>query len=292
MPASATQRGRALGSLEEVEPSGRSLLDPSDFEPLPEPGRGDWLDVHPERGQTFEQFLAGPRRRPGPDGHVIALLPVGGFDPERSPSMEVLERFARAFFQMPVRVLDAVEPGRERFTTRINPYGGQRQVLTVDVLESLRGRRHRDVFCVLAVTMEDLYPQPSWNFVFGQASLREGVGVFSFARYDPAFRGQSRPPRWLRLLTRRSVKVLAHETAHMFSLAHCVYYRCIMNGSNHLDEADRRPAFLCPVCLRKIRASIGFDMVERYRRMLEFFDEQEMEAERRWLRGRLERASR
>jgi archaemetzincin len=35
--------------------------------------------------------------------------------------------------------------------------------------------------------MEDLYPDPAWNFVFGQASLRERVEVFSFARYDPAF---------------------------------------------------------------------------------------------------------
>jgi archaemetzincin len=33
--------------------------------------------------------------------------------------------------------------------------------------------------------MEDLYPEPSWNFVFGQASLNERVGVYSFARYGP-----------------------------------------------------------------------------------------------------------
>ena len=40
-----------------------------------------------------------------------------------------------------------------------------------------------------------------------------------------------------------------------------------MNGSNHLAESDRRPLHLCPVCLRKLQSSIGFDVVERYREL-------------------------
>jgi Peptidase family M54 len=63
---------------------------------------------------------------------------------------------------------------------------------------------------------------------------------------------------------RRSCKVLAHETAHLFGLAHCIYFNCLMNGSNRLAESDRRPLHLCPVCLCKLDWSIGFDVVERY----------------------------
>jgi hypothetical protein len=37
----------------------------------------------------------------------------------------------------------------------------------------------------------------------------------------------------------------------LISLEHCIFFRCIMNGSNHLDESDARPMFFCPVCLRK-----------------------------------------
>jgi len=33
--------------------------------------------------------------------------------------------------------------------------------------------------------MTDLYPESGWKFVCGQASLRDGVGVYRFARYDP-----------------------------------------------------------------------------------------------------------
>ena len=64
--------------------------------------------------------------------------------------------------------------------------------ISTDVLNFLRTKLPSDAFCILAVTMEDLYPDPTWNFVFGQASLTERIGVYSFARYDPAFYGEKR----------------------------------------------------------------------------------------------------
>lgn len=50
-----------------------------------------------------------------------------------------------------------------------------------------------------------------------------------------------------------------HETAHMFSLMHCVHFQCVVAGSNHQEEADRAPLHPCPVCLRKLHHAIGFD---------------------------------
>src|SRR2546430_8733165 len=50
----------------------------------------------------------------------------------------------------------------------------------------------------------------------------------------------------------------------MFGLAHCTFFNCLMNGSNHLAESDRRPLHFCPVCLRKLQWSIGFDVLQRY----------------------------
>ena len=35
--------------------------------------------------------------------------------------------------------------------------------------------------------MIDLYPNEDYNFVFGRASLLDGIGVFSFARHHPYF---------------------------------------------------------------------------------------------------------
>jgi archaemetzincin len=115
----------------------------------------------------------------------------------------------------------------------------------------------------MAVTMTDLYPEPSWNFVYGQATLTERVGVQSFARYDPAFFGKPRPDDWRRTLTRRSAQVLVHELAHMFGLPHCVHWSCVVAGANHQAEFDAHPLHPCPVCLRKLWWNIGFDLGAR-----------------------------
>jgi len=42
-----------------------------------------------------------------------------------------------------------------------------------------------------------------------------------------------------------------------------------MNGSNHLQESDSRVMDLCPVCLRKLQYSLGFDIIERYTKLVE-----------------------
>ena len=81
--------------------------------------------------------------------------------------------------------------------------------------------------------------------------------------------------------------MLAHEMARMFGVRHCVYFRCLMNGSNHLAESDARPLHLCPVDLRRLYESVGFDVLERYRQLLEFSQDVGFEDEARWLKGRI-----
>jgi archaemetzincin len=256
----------AVGDLAGLPPVDRRAFsaDTSEFEPIPKPGPHDWLSVHPERGQTFDEFKASRPNRPTESRHAIYLQPLGDFAADRSPSIEKLRAFAAAFFAMDVKVLSPVSLNTSTFTTRHNPNTGNLQILTSDILDFLKVHVPSDAFCMLAITMQDLYPERSWNFVFGQASLRERVGVYSFARYDPAFYGESRDSAYESLVLRRSCKVLAHETSHMFGLAHCTFFNCLMNGSNHLAESDRRPLHLCPVCLRKLQWSIGFDVLKRY----------------------------
>jgi archaemetzincin len=266
-PPGPDARRAAVGDLADLPPALRRAFsaDAPEFEPIPKPDPHDWLAVHPESGQTFDEFKASRPNRPADLRKVIYLQPLGEFPADRSPSIEKLRDFAAAFFAMEVKTFPPVSLDMAKFTTRHNPNTGNPQILTGDVLDFLKARVPADAFCVLAITMQDLYPEPSWNFVFGQASLRERVGVYSFARYDPVFYGEARASNYETLLLRRSCKVLAHETGHMFGLAHCTFFNCLMNGSNHLAESDRRPLHLCPVCLRKLQWSIGFDVLERYR---------------------------
>lgn len=291
-PPGAAERLRAIGSTKGLPETLRLALDPgSDFEPIPAPQPGGWLAEHLEPGQTFGDF--GRSQPPRPDGtrSKIYLQPLGRFPKDQSPAVEILREYAAAYFVLNVEIFPPQTTDTFNPTTRINPHTQKRQILTQDVLTLLKRKLPADGFCLLAVTMEDLYPEPSWNFVFGQASLRERVGVFSFARYDPAFYGEPRGRDYPEVLLRRSCKVLVHETAHMFSLAHCIFFRCILNGSNHLRESDSRPLFLCPVCLRKLQFSIGFDVLDRYGKLLNFYRKVTFDHEARWVAGRLRRIS-
>ena len=134
--------------------------------------------------------------------------------------------------------------------------------------------------------MEDLYPDPSWNFVFGMASLSERVGVQSFARQDPAFFGEPRPAGWQALARRRAAWTLIHEISHMFGLTHCTYWRCVVAGSNSQEEADRSPLHACPVCLRKLHSAIRFKPAAREDALAAAFARLAIDDEAAWATAR------
>ncbi|MFP3866857.1 MAG: archaemetzincin [Desulfobacteraceae bacterium] len=289
-PPGPADRLRAIGSTQRIPGTLAKALDPGDdFEPLPWPNPSDWLAVHPEPGQTYEEFVSSNWNRPDAHRQTIYLQPLGEFPPGRSPDLASLKDYAAGYFALPVQVLSPFARADQSLRSRLNPISRNRQLYTGDILALARSRLPADAFCLLAITMTDLYPDPAWNFVFGQASLRERVGVYSFARYDPAFYGEPRGPDYQILLLRRSCKVLVHETSHMFGLQHCIFFKCVMNGSNHLQESDSRPLHLCPVCLRKLQYSIGFEVVDRYHRLLPLCQGLGFTDEAQWLKTRLAR---
>jgi archaemetzincin len=135
--------------------------------------------------------------------------------------------------------------------------------------------------------MEDLYPEASWNYVFGQAWLDARVGVYSLVRFYPAFWGERETPEALLKGLKRSLATLVHETGHLFGVWHCQKYECVMNGCNSLDESDRRPIHLCPECLKKFRWNLGFNVAERYEGLRKFYAAHGMTAEADWVARRL-----
>jgi archaemetzincin len=118
-----------------------------------------------------------------------------------------------------------------------------------------------DAAALIAFTNEDLYPDNSMNYVFGQASLENRVGVWSLYRLD------DRADQKTFLL--RTIKIAAHETGHMFSMHHCTAYNCVMSGSNHLAETDSHPIDACPECMAKVCWFSHIAPAERYKRLAE-----------------------
>ena len=277
-----------IGPVDGLSETMRRALDPADsFEPIPEHGPGDWLAVHEVTGQTFQQFVESKPNKPTKKRNKIYLQPLGEFSDGSGPSLERLRQFTAAFFDMPVEVADPVDLDGANVTSRVNPQTGKTQLLTTDMLKALKQRVPEDAFFVIGVTMVDLYPGPSWNFVFGQTSPPERVGVASFARYDPRFHDKEPSDDGDKLILRRSCKLLAQLTGQMSGVSPCVFFSCIMNWSNHLEEFDRNPLHLCPVDLRKLHHSVGFDVVDRYRKLRDFWREAGCTEEAAWLTERL-----
>lgn len=282
------ERLRAIGKTDELPEQLKRAFDPGvDFDELSPPQPGDWLWQYAEPGQTFPAFVKSEPNLPDVTRRVIYLQPLAEFPGSGSPSLDELRAFATAYFSMEVRVQPAIDIAGTTITSRANPSSGQQQLLTGDILILLKEKLPGDAFCMLAVTMIDLYPEPSWNYVFGQATVKDRVGVFSLALYDPRFHNQKLDRDSAITLLRRSCKVLAHETGHMFGNQHCIFFNCLMNGSNHLSESDSQPIHLCPVDLRKLQHSVGFNIAERYQRLERFYKTVGLTDEARWVKRRL-----
>ncbi len=276
------------GSRREIPPELRVFFTEDDFQRMGDPLPGDWLATQTERGQTFPNFVRSHPNRPDELRRILYLQPVGTLGPD-DPPLAVLADFTRRYFALPVEILPMVEPEAIGATTRTNRYTLQPQLLAPDVLTWLGRRVPDDAYAVIALTAEDLYPEPSWNFVFGLGSFRDRVGVYSFARYNPAFYGDDLGPEEARqLILHRAIKVMAHEIGHMFGIEHCIYFECVMNGANHMEEADSRPMHLCPIELRKLWDSVGFDIRARYRALSEFYAAHDFPADAAWTRLRAE----
>lgn len=236
--------------------------------PLRPPGPDDWLSQHDEPGQSYRDYLARSPLQPSADRRTIYILPIGDFTAEEMRIVTLTAHFLELFFVLPVTVQNALPLAIIPAEARRHPGpAAAEQVLTHYVLDKiLRPRRPDDAVAYLALTASDLWPGEGWNFVYGQASLRDRVGIWSLHRHgDPAASEEA-----FRLSLRRTLQTASHETAHIFGLLHCLAYECNMNGANHQAEADSRPLALCPSCLAKLSWNTGADPRQRFHQLVIF----------------------
>lgn len=199
---------------------------------------------------------------------TIYIQPLGELTKTERKIVDLTGEFMGDYFMLPVKILEPLPLSKIPAEARRNREDlGHEQILTTYVLNDLlKARLPNDAATLLAITPVDLWPGEGWNFVFGQASLRDRVGVWSFQRFgnpeasDDAFR----------LCLLRTIEVATHETGHMFSMQHCIQLECNMNGSNNLPESDRHPLEVCPNCLAKLCYATGAKPIPRFEKLVEF----------------------
>lgn len=234
--------------------------------------KGDWLETFQESGQTFEEYLKQNPTLPTAERRVIYIQPMGKFTANQRKILSLTAEYMKAFYNLPVKLnMEKTLPNVPKEMQRKNQFKGQLQLKTdyfiKDVLPKMLPK---DAAALICFTNYDLYPQDDWSFVFGQASLKNRVGVWSLWRLGEPDKNE----REFRKVLARTLKIAMHETGHMFSIYHCTKYECLMSGVNHLDEADRRPLDVCPECMAKIAWGMDYEPAARYRNLSEFWRRQ------------------
>jgi archaemetzincin len=271
---------RLMNLIEKLKPLHKKLGPPQP---------GDWLDVHDEPGETFREYLDSKPVTAHGGRRVIYIQPLGEFTKSQQAIVDATAEFLRAYFQLSVKMKEpwpeSKVPARAR---RRHPHWGDEQILTTYVLhELLRPNLPDDAAAYLALTATDLWPGEGWNFVFGQASIRDHVGVWSIYRKGEPDGGDED----FRLCLLRTVKTASHEIGHMFSMHHCTAYECNMCGSNSVEEGDRRPLPLCPECLVKLLYATGAEPVRRFQQLIAFCEKHRLTDEQHLYKQSLEAIS-
>jgi archaemetzincin len=236
--------------------------------PLAKPRPGDWLDRHVELGQSYGQYVDGKTVRSDKERRTIYVQPLGEFNATQKKILLQTAEFLGIYFQLPVRVIEDLAPSviPDR-GWRNHPTAGTPQILTEYVLSDvLKPRLPADAVALIGLTASDLSPGGDWNYVFGQAMLADRVGVWSIHRLGDPDQSDNAFVRTLR----RTLHLAAHETGHMFSIEHCIFYECCMNGVNHRDEVDRKPLWLCPQCQAKVAFATGADPGKQFTNLIAF----------------------
>ncbi len=240
------------------------------FKPMTEQA-GDWLTQHPENGETFEEYVESRPTLPTAERKTIYILPIGTFSSGEMTVIRLTADYMRAFYDLPVvlqegKTLENVPKEMMRVQ-----YPNNRQIRTSYFIDDLLpGILPKDAAALICLTSNDLYPGDTWNYVFGQASLEKRVGVWSLWRLEKE-NGKLVDKN---IFLDRTLKVAMHETGHMFSMRHCKKYECLMSGTNHLAETDRRPLDTCPECTMKIAWGMNYPLAERYKKLAEFWRKQ------------------
>jgi len=281
-----------------------------------------WLSFQKIKSYKMQFYKDGHTILEKYPGGKIYLLPLGEFNGDRLINFDHLIEFAEIYIGIPVIALPQIqllmqEDGkllimdnplakckskrRRKFTlkTRYDSKSKHYQINVDSALKRLRKYIPVDAICTMGLTLSDLYEDEPDLFVAGIAD-GNAVGVFSFFRYDPTLSfsiGDWNDYEHLdnvslhdrkTLILERSCKLLVHEINHLLGLDHCIFFECCMNGSGHLEEDFRQPIHLCPVDLHKLQSLVGFNVLERYQKLLKFYRKHDMNEEFEWTKRRIE----
>jgi archaemetzincin len=254
----------------------KKAYDETGYERLPAPKKGEWLARFKETGQDEAAYRTECKNKRRTGREKVYVTELGDLS-ERCKSVQGPVRdFLHAFFQLEVVRRDPRAMPAGTFVKKRKQYDGDA------LLENMKDKLPDDALASVGLLDKDIFTE-GLNFIFGQGSLADRVGIYSFVRLQDG--EETKEP----LYRERCFRLVAHEVGHIMGMEHCVYYRCVMNGANSLDEDDTAPLHLCPVCQAKLRWNIGFDDLAREKDLAAICAKNQIDDEAKWSQARVAR---
>ncbi|MBY0487002.1 MAG: archaemetzincin [Flavobacteriaceae bacterium] len=233
------------------------------------PKEGEWLAEHQEDGQSFEKYCAIKPTSISDERNVIYIQTIGKFTPKEHKIVENTVAYVSLFFKLKTLVLPTISENEIPANKKRIKYGIEQLDASYINNKILPSKIPKDGIVLMAITAKDLYPSPSWNYVFGLANYKKRTGISSFNRFltnDD-----------YTLCLDRTIKTAVHEIGHMFSMSHCKHAVCLMNGVNHIVESDSKPNVLCSECLKKLSWNLKYDDKQRLKGLISYLREHDLE---------------
>lgn len=237
------------------------LLDEKYYNKFDPPEKFDWQYIMREKHQSIYKYISGKITTINKTRNKIYIQPL--IYNKKLQDYELLLEYITIFFQLEAIffqleaiLLDPINidtiTSKKRIIENINQYSA------IEIRKVLQKLLPSDAFCLIALTDVDLY-STGYNFVFGEASYDDRVGVLSYLRFDKIFmdklivkdlstikrkintENNKKKEKLIELLglckrelklngklINRLLKLITHEILHMFSIEYCIKYNCNM----------------------------------------------------------------
>ena len=151
-----------------------------------------------------------------------------------------IKAYCEAFFYgctVQIELLDEGIGFFDRHNISHRVHGGLKQYNAMNINQALAEYKTENVFGVLGITKQDIFPNIQSNYVYGLSNIGLRTAVISLKRLTVEFDNMGEafsasPESYEQILLHRACNLAIHEISHIFGLYHCVHYECLLNGTN------------------------------------------------------------
>jgi len=186
-----------------------------------------------ESGQTLSDYKIAKRRLPPLRQKKMILLSVLRFRDSKNPlPKQVLadvSQFLEIFFQSKIQIGSDIELDQFRGNAEANGKGNPLQYDAEQLIERyLHPKKSLEALMHIGITPEDLMIKQN-RLVYGVAGLANSAYQCCLVTWHGLGATKTKP------FLRRFLSTLAHESSHCFNIAHCIFYKCLMEQGKCLS---------------------------------------------------------